>query len=63
MRGMRNSKRKTTDEKAREILAQGLFGVLSCRCDDRASLWGAAVLCPIGKRSLLSLRPARAKTG
>ena len=24
MRGMRNSKRKTTDEKAREILAQGL---------------------------------------
>ena len=34
MRGMRNSKRKTTYEKARDILAQGIYGVLSCHCDD-----------------------------
>ncbi len=34
MRGMRNSKRKTTDEKSEGDFGSGPFGVLSCRCDD-----------------------------
>ena len=34
MRGMRNGKRQTSYDRAREILKQAAYGVLSTSCED-----------------------------